>query len=74
MQNYYSIDDLCDCVPMLVQEVVEGLQEVHYHCLTEAQAQHVLQAVHYSVSMQADLHLFATLCCLAERMYSLHLL
>lgn len=62
------------CYMLLLQEVVEGLQEVHYHCLTEAQAQHVLQSVHYSVNMQADLRLFATLCCLAERMYSLHLL
>lgn len=56
-----------------LQEVVLALQDTMHGCLALAKARHLLALVLYQQHTMADLHLFAALCCLAERVFSIHL-
>ena len=65
---------LLQCKPLLLQEVVLGLQEVLHGCVSERQAKHLLTLAEFPHQTKANLRLFAALCCLAERVFSVHLL
>lgn len=56
------------------QEVVLALQEALHGCLSQSQAEYLLALVLYQQNTMANLHLFAALCCLAERVFSIQLL
>ena len=57
-----------------LQEVQEALQEALHGRLSPGQTEHLLQLVCYSADIRADMQLFAALCCLAGRTFSIHLL
>ena len=56
------------------QELKQALQDVLHGCLSRAQTEHLLELVQYPPDTSADLQLFAALCCLAGRTFSLNLL
>ena len=56
-----------------IQELEIALQKALHGCLTQSQTNHLLELVHYTPDMMADLQLFSALCCLAGRVFSLQL-
>lgn len=50
------------------------MQEALHGTLSQAQTDHLLELVQYPSETMADLQLFAALCCLAGRAFSLSLM
>ena len=56
------------------QEIIHGLKEAHHNCITEDQANSVLELVQMAEEAYVDGKLFAALCCLTERALNLNYL
>ena len=59
---------------MYTQEMIRGLTEAHHDCITEDQANSVLELVQMADGGRVDGKLFAALCCLTERALNLNYL
>lgn len=59
---------------MSMQELKVGLQKALHDSLSQPETNHLLELVHYKIDVNIDLHLFTALCCLASRIFTLHLM